>query len=47
LRWASQSFGSFGTTLRPVAPPPWEEQIERFTNNSTANDLLDYEYRQP
>ena len=25
----------------------WDAQAERFTNNDAANELLDYEYRQP
>jgi hypothetical protein len=25
----------------------WDHQAERFTNHAAANDLLDYEYRQP
>jgi hypothetical protein len=25
----------------------WDAQTERFTNNDAANELLDYEYRQP
>ena len=25
----------------------WDDRAERFTNNDQANELLDYEYRQP